>query len=219
VRKYLSLFISLIGCYSGHDARAAEPQSTPGEWKVVSTSGNVTVFRRFYPGPANYESKASGEIAAPVERVHAVIDDLESYAKFMPYTAECRVLKREGNSAVAYQRLSPPLVGERDYTVLARTTSKAVEGGMSYFMKWDAENALGPPEKPGVLRVNLCQGSWLLEPAGPDKTRVTYTILTDSGGVLPAFVKHTGSQMGLRKMFTAIRKQVQDPKYIVVAKK
>jgi hypothetical protein len=192
---------------------AAEPQATPGEWKSISKSDNVEIYRRFYPGPANYESKAVGDIAAPVATIHAVIEDLESHAKFMPYLAECRVLKRDGDSTLSYQRISAPLVSDRDYTVRIRTTSKKTEAGTSYLIKWETDNALGPPEKRGVLRVQICQGSWLLEPAGPELTRATYTILTDSGGALPTFIKQTGSQMGIRKMFAAIRKQVRDPKY------
>ena len=65
--------------------------------------------------------------------VHAVIDDVESYSKFMPYTAECRVLKRERNSVLAYQRISAPLTSDRDYTVRVRTSSKPVEGGHQLF--------------------------------------------------------------------------------------
>jgi hypothetical protein len=61
--------------------------------------------------------------------------------------------------------------------------------------------------------VNLCEGSWLLEPIGPNTTRATYLIYTDSGGVIPGFIKNIGSQVGLRKMFAAIRKQVRNPKY------
>ena len=151
--------------------------------------------------------------------VHAVINDVESYASFMPYTAECRVLKREGNSIVAYQRISAPLTSDRDYTVRIHSSSKPGEGGTSYSSRWEAENALGPPEKSGVVRVKLCEGSWLLEPVGPNATRATYTIYTDSGGVIPKFIKETGSQIGIRKMFAAIRKQVRDPKYAKTAPK
>jgi hypothetical protein len=64
-----------------------------------------------------------------------------------------------------------------------------------------------------VVRVKICEGSWLLEPTGPNTTRATYMIYTDSGGMIPKFIKNTGSQIGLRKMFAAIRKQVRDPKY------
>jgi hypothetical protein len=190
---------------------AAEPEATPGEWKFISNKDGVALYRR--QRAITNESKAIGEIAASTELVHAVIDDVESYASFMPYTAECRVLKREGDTIIGYQRISAPMASDRDYTVRVRASSKKVEGGTSYFTHWEADNAAGPPEKRGVVRVNLCEGSWLLEPTGPNTTRATYLIYTDSGGIIPKFIKETGSQIGIRKLFAAIRKQVRDPKY------
>jgi hypothetical protein len=212
IRHFISfalLFTTLAWCAN---ARAAEPEAAPSEWKFISNKDGVALYRR--NRPATNESKAIGEIAAPAAAVHAVINDVESYASFMPYTVECRVLKREGNSIVAYQRISAPMTSDRDYTVRMRSSSKPGEAGLSYVSQWEAENKLGPPEKPGVVRVNLCDGSWLLEPTGPNTTRATYTIYTDSGGAIPRFIKETGSQIGIRKLFAAIRKQVRDPKYV-----
>lgn len=193
------------------DLRAAELETSPSEWKFISNKEGVALHRR--ERPAANETKAVGEIAAPTALVHAVIDDVESYASFMPYTVECRVLKRDDHSIVAYQRISAPLASDRDYTVRIRSSAKPVEGGTSYLSQWEAENALGPPEKPGVVRVKLCNGSWLLEPTAPNTTRATYILYTDSGGALPGFIKNIGSQIGIRKLFAAIRKQVRDPKY------
>jgi len=192
-------------------AFGAEPEATPGEWKLISNKDGVALYRR--QRALTNESRAIGEIAASTDLVHAVIDDVESYTSFMPYTAECRVLKREGDSIIGYQRISAPMTSDRDYTLRVRTTAKKVEEGTSYFSHWETDNAAGPPEKRGVIRVNLCEGSWLLEPAGPNTTRATYTIYTDSGGMIPKFIKETGSQIGIRKLFAAIRKQVRDPKY------
>jgi hypothetical protein len=64
-----------------------------------------------------------------------------------------------------------------------------------------------------VLRVKICEGGWLLEPDGENKTRATYSIYTDSGGAIPAFIANKVSEIGIRKLFAAVRKQVQDPKY------
>lgn len=199
----------------GASLRAAESETTRSEWKLISNKEGVTLYRR--DREVTNESKAIGEIAAPAAVVHAVLNDVESYASFMPYTVECRVLKRDTNSVVAYQRISAPMTSDRDYTVRMRSSSKPAEGGTSYVSQWEAENKLGPPEKPGVVRVNLCDGSWLLEPTGPNTTRATYTIYTDSGGAIPAFIKKTGSQIGIRKLFAAIRKQARDPKYAKAA--
>jgi ribosome-associated toxin RatA of RatAB toxin-antitoxin module len=213
VRKFLCLLVAATSWCSGANLTAAEPEATPGEWKVVSTSDNVALYRRPRPGPGHYESKAIGEIAAPIAVVRAVVDDVDSYSRFMPYTVESRVLKREGDSVLTYQRISAPLVSDRDYTLRIRTTSRKVEGGTSYRSRWETENEAGPAERPGIVRVKLCEGGWLLEPLGPNATRATYTVHTDSGGVIPAFIKNTGSQIGIRKIFTALRKQVRDQKY------
>jgi ribosome-associated toxin RatA of RatAB toxin-antitoxin module len=213
VRKFLCLLVAATSWSSGANLTAAEPEATLGEWKFVSTSDNVALYHRARPGPGHYESKAIGEIAAPIAVVRAVVEDVDSYSRFMPYTVESRVLKREGDSLLTYQIISAPLVSDRDYTLRIRTTSRKVEGGTSYRSRWETENEAGPAERPGIVRVKLCEGGWLLEPLGPNATRATYSVYTDSGGVISAFIKNTGSQIGIRKIFTAIRKQVRDPKY------
>lgn len=190
---------------------AAGPEQTPGDWKFISNKEDVALYRR--QRTLSYESKAIGEIAASTDLVHAVLDDAESYTIFMPYTAECRVLKREGDSLVAYQRISAPLTSDRDYTIRVKTSTKKAERGTTYFSHWQTDNSAGPPEKRGVIRVNLCEGSWLLEPIGPNATRATYMIYTDSGGWIPKSIKESGSQIGIRKLFAAIRKQVTNGKY------
>jgi hypothetical protein len=55
----------------------------------------------------------------------------------------------------------------------------------------------------------------LLEPNGAIKTRATYSIYTDSGGFIPSFIANRISLMGITRLFAAVRKQVQDPKYAV----
>ena len=211
--KLLRLVLALASCWVCANLPAAEPDVPLGDWKFISGNDNVALYRRPRSGPGHYESKAIGEIEASTEVVHAVINDVESYATFMPYTAECRVLKRESDSVLTYQRITAPFVSDRDYILRVRTSSKVVEGGTSYLSRWETENANGPPEKRGVVRVNLCEGSWLLEPSGPRTTRATYTIYTDSGSAIPAFIKNIGSQIGIRKIFAALRKQVREPKY------
>jgi len=210
MRRAFLLVVAFAGASFG-TAFGAEPEASPGEWKFISNKEGVALYRR--QRTASYESKAIGEIAASTDLVHAVLDDVESYSSFMPYTAECRVLKRDGDSVTTYQRISAPFTSDRDYTVRVLGSSKKVEGGTSYLSHWETDNPAGPPEKRGVIRVMLCEGSWLLEPAGPNSTRATYTVYTDSGGMIPTFIKNTGSQIGIRRLFAAIRKQVSDPKY------
>src|SRR5438067_2978110 len=132
VRSLVAAFIAVELCAI---ASAADPEATPGEWKFISSKDGVTIYRR--QRTLSYESKAIGEIAASTDLVHEVIDDAESYTTFMPYTAECRVLKREGDSVVAYQRISAPMTSDRDFTIQVRNSSKKVEGGTQYSSHWN----------------------------------------------------------------------------------
>jgi hypothetical protein len=182
-------------------------------WTRASESNGVTIYSRLRAGSSVKEFKAIGEIDAPSHIVHAVIDDLENYPNFMPVTAECRLLKRENDSIISYQRLSPKICADRDYTLRGRIKSWPARDGLVYLHQWETANDLGPPEKKGVVRVKICEGGWLLEPNGAEKTRATYAVYTDTGGAIPVFLANHVSQMGIGRLFVAVRKQVKDPKY------
>jgi hypothetical protein len=192
---------------------AEESTNTGADWKLSGREKNVVIYSRLRPGSPLKEFKAIGPIDASTSAVCAVIDDFENYPKFMPYTTECRVIRREGDSIVGYQRLSPKICADRDYTLRVWKKSWPIADGLVFASHWSPANELGPPEKKGVVRVKLCEGKWLLEPDGPIKTRATYFIYTDTGGFIPSFIANRVSMTGITKLFAAVRNQVKDPKY------
>ena len=207
--------ILLAGCPTAF--AADEPTNTGDDWKLSDHEKNVTIYSRLRPGSPLKEFKAIGPIDAPTNTVGAVIDDFQNYPKFMPYTTECRLIKRDGDSIVGYQRLSPKVCADRDYTLRVWKKSWNTPDGLVFASHWSPANELGPPEKKGVVRVKLCEGKWLLEPDGATKTRATYSIYTDTGGFIPSFIANRVSMTGITKLFAAVRKQVKDPKYAVSA--
>ena len=205
-----AIFLSWgAACFAAEELKASQGD----EWKVASINGGVTIYSRPHPGNALKEFKAIGQIDAPSHAVKNVIGDFESYTSFMPYMAECRLLKRESESYLTYQRISPKICGDRDYSLRVHETSTPAEGGLVYSNKWEAANESGPPEKKGVLRVKVCEGSWLLEPDGAEKTRATYVIYSDTAGLVPAFIANHFAQVAVVKVFAAVRKQAKEPKY------
>lgn len=193
-------------------AETIQPANPNDGWTFAKEGAGVSLYSRARAGSTLKEFRAVGEIDAPTRAVHNVIDDFEAYPSFMPYTAECRLIKREDDSILTYQRLSPMVVSDRDYTLRIRKKSWPGQDGLVYFNQWEPANEFGPAEKPGVLRVRLNEGSWLLEPAGASKTRATYSIYTDSGGAMPAFIANAASEVGIRRLFAAVRKQVKQSK-------
>ena len=183
------------------------------EWKEEANGDELIMYSRMREGSSLNEYKTVGTIDALSSAVFAVLNDVEAYPSFMPYTSECSVLKRIGDCTIAYQRLALPLVSDRDYTLRSEKSKTPGPNGPIYRIQWVPANDLGPPEKPGVERVNVCEGGWLIEPDGAGTTRATYTIYTDSGGAIPAVIANRGSRTAIQKMFAAIRKAVHEPKY------
>jgi len=191
---------------------ATEPVQN-ADWKLVKQTNGLAIQSRPHPGSNLKEFKATGEIDAPTKTVHNVIDDVDSYPSFMPYTAEATVLERDHDSLITYQRLSPKIVADRDYTLRIEKKSWPAQFGIAYLNEWKPANEHGPAEKPGVFRVKLCNGSWLLEPNAANKTRATYYVFSDSGINVPIFLANTISETGITKLFAAVRKQAKEPKY------
>src|SRR6266404_150638 len=206
---FLLLLLASALCVASEPA----PSDTSEGWTLSSKSGGILLYSRLRPGSPLKEFKAVAEIEAPAQTVHRVIDDIDAYPSFMPFMTECRLIKRESDSIITYQRLSPKMCCDRDYTLRIRETSWAGANGLVYLNRWEPANELGPAEKKGVLRVKLCEGEWLLEPEDPTRTRATYTVYTNSGGAIPAFIANSASKIGIGRLFVALRKQVKDPKY------
>jgi len=211
----LALSIFIAGTWiASADASNFPTSFNPNDgWKVAARVKDVTIYSRLHPGSHLKEFTAVGSIDAPTRAVHAVLDDFENYPAFMPFTVETRLIKREGDSIVGYQRLSPKICADRDYTLRVWKKSWPAGGGLVFRVWWTSANEFGPPEKKGVMRVKVCDGSWLLEPDGALRTRATYSVFTDVGGLIPAFLANYASQTGINRLFEAMRKQVKDPKY------
>lgn len=215
--RFLSRFVpvTLVALAIPGVLATEAPNSKEAEsgWKLATETREVIIYSREHGNSSLKEFKAVGLIEAPAPAVHAVIDDVPNYPNFMPFTVECRVIKRENDALVSYQRISPKLLADRDYTLRVWSKSWPTADGTAYLNKWSQANDLGPPEKKGIVRVKVCDGAWLLEPEGADKTRATYTVYTDSGGTIPAFLANRASQTAISRLFAAVRKQVKDPKY------
>ncbi len=218
VRHLLPLVLGLMAsaplfANSLHDMERATSNETTTAWKRVLERGGVVICSRRRADSPLPEFRGEGEIAASPGSVFAVVNDPEAYPGFMPYTKECRILQRMTNGLITYQRLDLPLVSDRDYTLRSVHSKSAGPAGTTYRIRWEQANGEGPAPKPGVQRIEVCEGSWLIEPAPAGKTRVTYMVRSGTGGSIPAFLAESGRQRAIWNIFDAIRKEVREPKY------
>lgn len=194
-------------------AFAADANAT--EWKLVSRSEKLSVFSHPNTDPTVQEVKAVGLIKAPPSIVRRVLEDTAAYPAFMPYVVETRTLARETGAITVYQRLSPPLTKDLDYTMRMRAEparESAGDKGLRICMDTAAHPAV--EEKKGIVRLKVLQGHWLLEPSGNGgETRLTYWLRSDCGRAMSPRVASLANRFTIPEMFEGIGRQAKLAKY------
>ena len=216
VSRWLGLAVGVAAVCAPLVGRAGEPPGGGG-WEEIDHKGSLTIYSRDRPGTSIKETRAVGTIDAPNWVIKNVLDDVENYPSFMPYIVESKLLFRNAakHTLTVYTRMTPPLIDPRDYTLLVKDDShKADDGTMVYASHWNPANERGPAEKSGTVRVGVNEGSWVLEPIdNGEHTRGTYTLFTDGGGGIPAFVFNQLSKRRLNELFEVLNKQSKEAKY------
>lgn len=185
----------------------------PG-WEVARDDEDLKVFAREKKGGVQ-EMKAVGVINAPPERVWQAIRDYDSYVKTMPYMEVSKVLAREDGDKVTwlYSVINAPFVDRRDYVIRILDESKWQDGEGYFKVSWRAANERAPKKPDNVVRVQINDGHWLLEPIeGGKKTRATYYLFTDPGGSVPRWLVNKGNGSAVPDVFEAVRKVSQSQK-------
>jgi hypothetical protein len=86
------------------------------------------------------------------------------------------------------------------------TRGTSANGGV-FRSEWTASPE-AEPEVKGVVRIRLNDGSWVAEPiSGGTRTRLTYTLLTNPGGLIPDFVANMSNTVAIPKLFKAVMKR------------
>jgi hypothetical protein len=180
------------------------------EWQEISKNFNLAIYIRHRPDSAIEEVRGVGEFNAPIFVLKGILADVGKYSEFMPYTKESRLLPQDAQ--LCYMVLKPPLVGSLDYTIrVHEKLLTGAAGGTIYHSSWDLANSDGPPPRPGVTRVTINEGSWVLESIGK-QTRATYTLFTDGGGNIPAILMNFANKQSVSSLFDALHARMHHGK-------
>ncbi len=114
-----------------------------------------------------------------------------------------RVVMREEDARVFYERRVASPFHDRDFAVKARRTRLA-DG--SCRVDFALANGHAPPPQDGVVRMVALRGSWLVEPLDAGRVRLTYVVHSDPGGAIPGFLARSSQ----RKVAVAWAKLVLD---------
>jgi hypothetical protein len=212
LRQTLLPLLALAALPLASEARAERP------WDFRTQTDGIAVYNRDTPGSPLKEVKAEGMIDSPPAAVWAVLTDIESYPKTMPYTRTTQILGKEQDGKVVYYytALALPIVKDRDYSLKVTLDHVPTDGSGIYRLSWVAANDFpkAPPVKDGFVRLTSVSGYWELTPKQDGKaTHATYYVYTDPASSLPTFITNKANSDTVPKVVNAVREWAKKAPY------
>ncbi len=206
-----SLGVWLLACSACSSVVAVppEPPAPPGPPGTIDfaregfesrgTRARVRIFER--GGGDVVRIGAEARLPASPEEVQEVLLDYPRHPGTVSHVAEARPLERGDGWMLVYQRLSMPVIDDRDF-VLRVTWGEHADGSRWIVYRAGGE---GPPPVDGVVRVTQNHGGWYLRPIESGRaTLARYESNMDLGGSLPTWMSRSGAVDELPDLFTGV---------------
>lgn len=196
-------------------------------------AGEIIFTSEKVPGSSARRGEVTGVVDAPVEKVWQVITDANHFQEFMPKTVKSRLVgpdqlkiiqQKQPTTAAAMEALLGPTPPDQAFfRVPGQKYAGYFYGLMDvpfplgdrwYLVKvlWDETQAARQiyTSSWSFLLGNLrdYSGEWKVEPFGHQKTRLTYRVVTDTGGFVPKFIVKQFTNTTLPQVITAVRQRL-----------
>ena len=188
----------------GHAPAPASAFAAEG-FALLADEKGVKVYRREKRAGVEFAVQAS--LPAPPDQVRRALLDYPSHLKWQRRLKENTILDRGADSLLVYQRLSLPVIDDRDFTL--QVTWGAEDPIL--WMRFALANALGPKPVSGVVRVTAHEGGWRLEPEGARGTHAVYRFQFDPGGSVPSWLGKGQAKDDIVEFFGLLTREL--PKY------
>ncbi len=122
---------------------------------------------------ANLNGSSTAEIDAPLDRVWALVEDVEAAPQWQGGLNALRAIERDAEGR--------PVLCESESDAKVRSIKSTVR------FSYDGPNRLRWSQEKGELK--SVDGSWELEDLGGDRTRATYSLEVDFGRMLGMVIR------------------------------
>ena len=178
----LALFALLL-CHPASASSATE------DWKLDKQENGIDVYTRPVPDSGIKEFRGIANVDVSVDAIVALLRDSDRFKTWFPNTPESKLIEREGDVSYQYSVMGTPWPMDDRDNVLRSVLTRDEETGVVDIVVTAAPDYY--PTQKGRHRVRKADGTRHLEPIGPEKTRVTFTMHLEPGGGIPQWMINT----------------------------
>ena len=189
--------------------------SKTSSWEKVTFGKGIRVWKKSEQNSSILSFKGEVTINASIHEVFSVIFDPHHKKDFIQNCTEFDVLQFKGlpHSTTSYIRIGNniPFIDDRDVVLKSRVEFLPKKKTMNVYFKKAPEDTLLKPLRKGIVRIPKLEGFWALkaiENKGRHKTKITYQVTSNPGGVIPPWLVNLANKDLPFKTLNKLRKLV-----------
>ncbi|HEY4111031.1 START domain-containing protein [Puia sp.] len=186
--------------------------SAQPDWQLRTERKDIKVYTRTYPDSKYKAIKVELILQSTLSRLVSVLLDVKTAPEWVYATKSAVLLKQVSPSELIYYsevKLPWPM-SNRDFIARLITTQDPATRIVTINGPTLTDYV---PEKKEIVRVKRSEGKWLLTPVGREHIRVEYTLRTDPGGDIPAWLFNLFVTKGPLESFENLKAQLNKPEY------
>ncbi|MBN1663105.1 MAG: hypothetical protein JW943_05845 [Deltaproteobacteria bacterium] len=170
------------------------------------TDDGITIYSRESEYENLRELMAEWRIKNSAYKVFKSAMSMETYRDLNKYLIDYRMTKTANPHAwYCYQRVSFPLIKDRDYTLYQESKEDPANG--AYSISWIIDNDKGPPPQKDVIRVAVSRGAvTVTSDKNSNNVLLNYQIMFDPGGAVPKWLVNYVNKQTLPDILRVIKK-------------
>jgi len=219
IRKQLNRFTAFLLFFLLVNMHAVEKVKSEDEWELYKDKKGIKLYRRSVNGSRIKEFKGVTVLDERVEVIAMILRDIPGYTKWMLDCKKSEIIEKidENNMIIYYLQKTLWFVKDRD-VVLKATTKMDWESGSFTVDVRSIENPRVPLKK-GLVRMTKMTGKWFIEYIDREHAKVTWTIMINYAGSIPAFLVNAYLKNIPYKTLWRMKQIAKEKKYIEAANK
>jgi len=186
--------------------------SAQDEWKLAKDKNDIQVYTRKTESSTFVEFKGITILDTKVTAFVAVMQDAKNMTNWVYSIVEARLLEMPSDTVMSYYAESnlPWPFDNRD--AVHRDIFKWNDAKRTLMVRIDCLPKY-LEEKKGIVRIPYAKGYWKVEEIEKSKLKVTFQMIVDPGGTIPAWLVNAFVVDSPYETLKGIKEVIQDEKY------
>jgi hypothetical protein len=185
---------------------------TDGNWNLDKDDDGIKVYTRNIANSKVKAIKVECYLDATPSQLVSVIMDINNGDDWVYHTSSSYIVKQVSPADIYYYSLVkvPWPVKNRDFIAHIKVSQNPATKVVTVDAPCVADMV---PRKSGTVRIEESSGQWIITPADAGRVKVCYTLHTDPGGDVPAWLTNMFIAQGPMESFKKLKVQLQKPVY------